>query len=139
MPSPSQGFSVSKGQVLIGAGDGAVGGAMPAGTSTQWPLAAGWLHIRQGSLQSTSQQTPSLQKLLWHSALAVHVMPSGRFSPPHRVLLQLSPVMQSDEPPHEARQLLPLHLYLPQLIEEPRPAVHIPAPSQIWPRKTSLP
>jgi len=103
-------------------------GSMPAGTSTHVPAVAAIPHDRQLPEQAVRQQVPCSQKLLEHSAAAVHAAPFG-------FLPQLPPVQtlgatQSASAVHVARHVpLPPHLYAPQPDDVTVP--HTPAPLQV--------
>ena len=53
-------------------------GSVPVGTALQRPVAPAWLHFSQVPLQRDWQHRPSVQKLVAHSASAVHVWPRAR-------------------------------------------------------------
>ena len=103
-------------------------GSAPAATSVHVPAVPVIPHDRQLPVQAVRQQVPCSQKLLEHSAAAVHAAPFG-------FLPQLPPVQtlgatQSASAVHVARHVpLPPHLYAPQPDDVTVP--HTPAPLQV--------
>jgi hypothetical protein len=89
------------------------------------PLTAQDLQLPHGPLV---QQTPSVQRLLKHSAAVAHVVP-GILRLVQEPAWQLSPAMQSPLVVHIVRQafVVVLQLYAPQLIVG---CAQLPAPSQ---------
>jgi hypothetical protein len=76
-------------------------GSVPAATGSQNPARPAWLHLSHVPPQRDSQQAPSVQKPLAHSASTPQVIPIAfRHVPP----TQAYPPAQSGSPAQEVRQ-----------------------------------
>jgi hypothetical protein len=103
-PVPSQRPVNPQGGAAVQPPCGSISSAM---TGLHMPAMPATLHDRQLPQLSETQQTPSVQWPLSHSAAPAHSWP--RRLRPHEPALQTLPGAQSPSPPQAAWQVVPLH------------------------------